>query len=521
MISIIKSTALHGLDGQIVEVEVDVSRGLPCFDIVGLPDTSVREAKDRVRAAIKNSGFDFPIKRITVNLAPADLKKEGPIYDLPIAVGILAATGQLPLERCGLFVYIGELSLNGSLRSIAGVLPNVLAAKGASLSEVIVPVENAGEAALIDGVNVFPAETLAEVAGFLRGENDIIPQKVDVEKLMDNPWNEELDFADVRGQQAAKRALEVTAAGGHNLIMVGSPGSGKTMLARRLPGILPGLTFQESIEVTKIYSLAGLLKPGMPLVVHRPFRAPHHTASTVGLVGGGRIPRPGEVSLAHHGVLFMDEMPEFQKDALEALRQPLEDGLVTISRINATYTYPARLMLVGALNPCPCGFNGDKERECSCTPYQVQRYITRLSGPLLDRVDIHIFVPRLSYEDLSTQEKSESSQEIKKRVEKAREIQRERFLESNKDKKGISSGNAFPTYCNAHMKSRELRLYCRLNKHAKALMRDAFSSLSLSARSYDKILKVARTIADLAGSEIIEEIHVAEALQYRLMDKNL
>jgi len=303
--------------------------------------------------------------------------------------------------------------------------------------------------------------------------------------------------------------------------MVGSPGSGKTMLARRLPGILPGLTFQESIEVTKIYSLAGLLKPGMPLVVHRPFRAPHHTASTVGLVGGGRIPRPGEVSLAHHGVLFMDEMPEFQKDALEALRQPLEDGLVTISRINATYTYPARLMLVGALNPCPCGFNGDKERECSCTPYQVQRYITRLSGPLLDRVDIHIFVPRLSYEDLSTQEKSESSQEIKKRVEKAREIQRERFLESNKDKKGISSGNAFPTYCNAHMKSRELRLYCRLNKHAKALMRDAFSSLSLSARSYDKILKVARTIADLAGSEIIEEIHVAEALQYRLMDKNL
>lgn len=520
MIAIVKSTVLHGLDGQIVEVEVDVSRGLPCFDIVGLPDASVREAKDRVRAAIKNSGFEFPVKRITVNLAPADLKKEGPIYDLPIAIGILAATDQLPPERCGLFVYLGELSLNGSLRGVAGVLPNVLAAREASLSEVIVPVENAGEAALVDGINVFPACSLAEVAGFLRGENDITPRKLDLKEVMSLSYDEELDYADVRGQQAAKRSLEVAAAGGHNLIMVGSPGSGKTMLARRLPGILPDLTFQESIEVTKIYSLAGLLKPSMPMVVRRPFKAPHHTASTVGLVGGGRIPRPGEISLAHSGVLFMDEMPEFQKDALEALRQPLEDGVVSISRINASFTYPARLMLVGALNPCPCGYFGDQARECSCTPHQVQRYIARLSGPLLDRIDIHIEVPRLPYEELSHLEKSESSREIKKRVEKAREIQRQRFIAGN-DKRAASPAMASSTNCNAHMGPREVRLHCKLNKDARALIKDAFSRLNLSARSHDRILKVARTIADLAGSEIIEEAHAAEALQYRSMDKRL
>lgn len=520
MIAIVKSTVLHGLDGQIVEVEVDVSKGLPCFDIVGLPDASVREAKDRVRAAIKNSGLEFPVMRITVNLAPADLKKEGPIYDLPIAVGILAATGQLPMERCRRFVCLGELSLNGALRGIAGVLPNVLAVREASLSEVVVPAENAVEAALVEGVNVFAAGSLSEIVGFIRGEEDIAPYKVDVHTLMSGILSEEPDFADVKGQQAAKRALEIAAAGGHNLIMTGSPGSGKTMLARRLPGILPDMTFEESLEVTKIYSLAGLLKSGTPFIKQRPFRTPHHTASTNGLIGGGRIPRPGEISLAHQGVLFMDEMPEFSKDALEALRQPLEDGVVNITRTNATFTYPARLMLVGALNPCPCGYYGDPTRECSCTPHQVQRYMARLSGPLLDRIDIHVETPRLSYDEISSLEKGDSSAEIKKRVERTRAVQRERFTGVGSSKIPKRTG-ANKVFCNAHMGAREVRFYCKLNKGTGALLKDAFKRFGLSARSHDRILKVARTIADLAGSEGIEEVHIAEALQYRLMDMRL
>ncbi len=515
MIAIVKSTVLHGLEGQVVKVEVDVSKGLPCFDIVGLPDTTVRESKDRVRAAIKNSGLEFPVKRITVNLAPADLKKEGPIYDLPIAVGILAATEQLPIERCGIFVYIGELSLNGSLRAVTGALPNVLAARESSLSEVVVPAENASESAVVEGINVFPANSLAELAGFLRGEIEINPCKVDLNELIKTSSVSELDFSDVKGQQSAKRALEVAAAGAHNVIMVGSPGSGKTMLARRLPGILPEMTFEESIEVTKIYSLAGLLKPGLPLVINRPFRSPHHTASTIGLVGGGRIPRPGEISLAHQGILFMDEMTEFQKDALEALRQPLEDGVVTISRANASFTYPARLMLVGALNPCPCGYHGDPVRECTCTPHQAQRYITRLSGPLLDRIDISIEVPRLPYEEISAGDKPESSMAIKKRVEAAREHQRARFRTQNEE----GSRRQAPG-CNAQMGPKEVRRYSVMNKAARDLFREAFKRLSLSARSHDKILKVALTIADLEGSELIAEHHLAEAIQYRSLDRN-
>ncbi|OPY58195.1 MAG: Competence protein ComM [Pelotomaculum sp. PtaU1.Bin035] len=514
MITIVKSTALHGLDGQIVEVEVDVSRGLPSFDLVGLPDTSVREAKDRVRAAIKNSGLEFPVKRITVNLAPADLKKEGPVYDLPIAVGILAATGQLDPARCGGYVYLGELSLNGSLRGVSGVLPNVLAAREARLSEVIVPVENAGEAALVDGMDVYPANSLAELAGFLRGENDIVPFKQDAEGLVDSFCDDELDFADVRGQHAARRALEVAAAGGHNVIMIGSPGSGKTMLARRVPGILPDLTFPEAIEATKIHSLAGLLPQGQPLVARRPFRCPHHTASAASIIGGGRVPKPGEVSLAHHGVLFLDEMPEFHKDALEALRQPLEDGIVTISRINASITYPAGLMLVAACNPCPCGYHGDPARECKCTPYQVERYISRLSGPLLDRVDIHIEVPRLPYEEIAAGEKPEGSAAIKKRVEAARARQRARFATEERG----HVRRAAPA-CNARMGPKEAQRYCRMTKAARDLLQEAFMRLSLSARSYDRILKVSRTVADLEGCELIEEIHVAEAVQYRSLDR--
>lgn len=520
MIAIVKSTVLNGLDGQIVKVEVDVSSGLPGFDIVGLPDASVREAKDRVRAAIKNSRFDFPIRRITVNLAPADLKKEGSIYDLPIAIGILAATEQLPMERCGLFVYLGELSLDGSLRGIAGVLPNVLAVREAFLNEVIVPAENAGEAALVEGINVYPARTLTDVVEFIKQRVAIPAFKIDINTIMVNNDQDEPDFADVRGQQAAKRALEIAAAGGHNAIMIGSPGSGKTMLARRLPGILPDLTFDESLETTKIYSLTGALLPGCPLVRRRPFRSPHHTASTISIIGGGRIPKPGEVSLAHHGVLFLDEMPEFHKDALEALRQPLEDGVVTISRINATITYPARLMLIGALNPCPCGYYGDHSRECSCTPQQVLRYMARISGPLIDRIDLHIQVPRLPYEDLSKAALGESSFQIKNRVESARTIQRQRFNRTNvvlpPFKKGMPG-----VQCNAHMGPRELRLHCKLSKDARAILKEAFNKLYLSARAHDRVLKVARTIADLSGFELIEEVHVAESLQYRIMDNKI
>lgn len=509
MLALLNSCSLMGADAYMVNVEVNVSRGMPAFDIVGLPDAAVRESRERVRTALVNSGLEFPFQRITVNLAPADVKKEGANFDFAIAVGILLATGQLRYdENVEKTVFLGELSLDGRLRRVNGVLPisRILPQNG--IKRLLVPEMNAEEGALLGNTEVYGIEDLAQFADWWRGNVEIQPAKVDVQEIFRRASAsvKGVDMSDVKGQQAVKRAMEIAAAGRHNLLLVGSPGSGKTMLARRMPTILPDLTIEESLEITRIYSICGLLPEGQPLIVERPFRAPHHTASPQSVIGGGRVPRPGEVSLAHNGVLFLDELPEFSRDVREALRQPLEDKVVTVSRVQGRMDYDASFQLVAAMNPCPCGYLGDPLKQCTCTPYQVSRYMGRVSGPLLDRIDMQVNVQRVEFADLNGSEKPESSAEIKKRVMAAREIQLKRFADE-----GI--------FANADMSHSQLERYCRLTKDAEGLLAQAFRQMNLSARAHDRLLKVARTIADLAGSELIEVAHIAEAVQYRGLEQ--
>ena len=506
MLSKTNSAGLIGIDGYLVTVEVDIGNGMPAFDVVGLPDTAVKESRERVRSALKNCGFKFPTKRITVNLAPANIKKAGAIYDLPICMGLLLSSEQLEADLRD-YALIGEIALSGELRHIDGALPMAIAAYESGIKNIILPLENAQEAAVVHGLNVYGAKSLTDIYAHFTTENKLLKTEVDIDEIFKNQAETTLDFSDVKGQENAKFALEIVAAGGHNCLLIGSPGSGKSMLSKRLPSILPSLSFEEALEVTKIHSIAGLLPSDTSLITTRPFRSPHHTISAVGLSGGGTYPRPGEISLAHNGVLFLDEFPEFRKDALEVLRQPLEDGVVTIARVNATLTYPSNTMLIAAMNPCKCGYYGDGTNRCTCSEGQIKQYLGKISGPLLDRIDLHIEVPAVKYQELTDRTPAESSKEIKERVEKARKIQKERF----KNEKDV--------YCNAQMTEKMVLKYCALGEQEQQVLKQAFDNLGLSARAHNRILKVARTIADLKASENITVEHIAQAIFFRSLDR--
>lgn len=506
MLAKLYSSGIFGLDAFKVEVEVYLTKSLPSFHIVGLPDKAVNESKERVRAGISSSNFHFPLERITVNLAPADLKKEGPAFDLPIALCILLATKQFNVDDLEKYMFVGELSLNGDIKGVKGVLSIAINCKNECKEFLVVPKENSFEAAMISGINVIPVENLNQVVDYLQNRIDIKPVKIDRKKFLKGILNNDIDFKDVRGQFQAKRALEISVAGGHNVIMTGPPGAGKSMLAKRVSTILPKMSFDEIMEITRIYSISGFLSSNSNLIKNRPFRNPHHTITDVGLIGGGVYPKPGEISLAHNGVLFLDEITEFSRNALESLRQPVEDREIVISRNKASFKFPSKFMLIASANPCPCGYLGDSFNKCKCSYYQISKYRKKLSGPLLDRIDIHVFVPRLLRKDLTGDLISESSIDIRKRVEKAREIQKDRF-----------SGSKIN--CNAHMNTKHVAKYCKLKEDTKRLLETAIERMGISGRGYYRILKVSRTIADLDQNEEIKISHVSEAIQYRILDK--